>query len=110
MARRPDSRSAEAQAYRRWYWTPQWRQTRTAQLMAEPLCRLCQAKGRIVPATVCDHIEPHKGDEARFWNGPFQSLCETCHNGTKQQVERIGYCTEVGLDGWPIDKAHPANR
>lgn len=110
MGRRPDSRSAEAQAYRRWYWTPQWRQIRAAQLMAEPLCRLCHAKGRIVPATVCDHIEPHKGDKARFWNGPFQSLCEPCHNGTKQQVERIGYCIEVGLDGWPIDKAHPANR
>lgn len=78
--------------------------------MAEPLCRLCHAKGRIVPATVCDHIEPHKGDEARFWRGPFQSLCEPCHNGTKQQVERIGYSTEVGYDGWPVDGRHPANR
>lgn len=37
---------------------------------------------------VCDHIEPHRGDEAKFWAGPFQTLCAPCHNGTKQRIER----------------------
>lgn len=107
---RRDQRSKAAEAYRRWYWTPRWRALAAAQLRAEPLCSTCKARGRYTPATVCDHIEPHKGNETAFWCGPFQSLCKPCHDGAKQQAERRGYSTDVGPDGWPIDPRHPANR
>ena|GEM_PF-2734697 len=32
---------------------------------AGPRCVRCKAKGRLVPATVVDHITPHRGDAKR---------------------------------------------
>jgi 5-methylcytosine-specific restriction endonuclease McrA len=93
-----DSRSPQAQVYRRWYWTPQWRATSKAQLKLEPLCRMCDAVGRVTPATVCDHIQDHKGDAALFWDrSNHQSLCKPCHDGPKR-TGRMG----IGVDGWPV--------
>src|SRR6266404_1730756 len=31
------------------------------QLRIEPLCRLCLEAGRVTPATVADHVTPHRG-------------------------------------------------
>jgi 5-methylcytosine-specific restriction enzyme A len=44
------------------------------------------------------------GDETKFWQGPFQSLCGPCHNSTKQALEKSGtpkITVRIGLDGWP---------
>lgn len=76
---------------RRWYQTPAWRALRKAQLQQEPNCRECRRHGKLVKATVCDHVVPHRGDEAAFWRGPFQSLCKPCHDGWKQSRERRGH-------------------
>jgi hypothetical protein len=43
-------------------------------------------------------------------SGPFQSLCKPCHDSAKRFVEERGYRPDVGLDGWPLDPNHPANR
>jgi len=72
---------------RAWYTTARWRATRKQQLQREPLCAFCKAKGYVEVATVCDHIEPHRGDPVKFWRGPFQSLCQTCHSSDKQRIE-----------------------
>ena len=85
-----------------WYGTARWQKLRRNQLMAEPLCCMCADEGRVTAATVCDHVEPHKGDEGKFWSGPFQSLCKHCHDRHKQREERTGRRTKVyGADGWP---------
>lgn len=105
-----DYRSAEAAEYRKLYKSPRWRVIRAHQLQAEPLCRMCKAQKRITAATVCDHIEPHKGDVEKFFAGPFQSLCKPHHDGEKQSDERLGYSKEIGMDGWPVDDLHPVNR
>lgn len=61
-------------------------------------------------ANVVDHINAHKGDRALFFEaGNLQSLCAWHHDSAKQQQERLGYSTQVGLDGWPLDGNHPAN-
>lgn len=108
-----NQRSAAAQLYRAWYSTARWRRIREAQLTAEPLCRSCKAAGRITAATVCDHIEPHRGDPTRFWAGPFQSLCDAppwrCHSSGKQSEEAKGYSDALGADGLPSDPRHPFN-
>ncbi|WP_245504083.1 HNH endonuclease [Lichenihabitans psoromatis] len=78
------------QPWRTWYKTARWRTLRQWQLNTEPLCRICTAEDRLTPATVCDHVMPHRGDEALFWSGPFQSLCERCHSRDKQREERAG--------------------
>lgn len=98
-------RSPEAEAYRRWYKTARWQRIRARQLNAEPLCAFCLDVGRVTAATICDHIEPHRGDPELFWRGPFQSLCKSCHDSDKQRVEKGGTRRQtIGTDGWPIGK------
>lgn len=81
----------------------QWRKLRARQLRDDPLCRMCKARGQITLATICDHIEPHKGDIEKFWAGPFQSLCKPCHDSDKQRIEKGGKPKPfIGLDGWPV--------
>ncbi|PLR25216.1 hypothetical protein SGCZBJ_12630 [Caulobacter zeae] len=60
---------------------------RVRQLRDFPLCAFCEREERVTPATVCDHVERHGGDEERFFAGPFQSLCKRCHDSTKQADE-----------------------
>lgn len=106
-----DKRSPQAQLYRKLYNTARWHRTRTYQLRQEPLCQSCKRKGYVVQATVCHHMDKDsKLDPERFFHGPFESRCTECHNATDQQIERIGFSTEVGSDGWPISPDHPANR
>jgi hypothetical protein len=40
---------------------------------------MCLKDGRINAATIADHIEPHKGDEQKFFFGELQSLCKLHH-------------------------------
>ena len=85
------------------YNNKQWRAIRSEQLHNEPLCRRCKAIGIYTPATVCDHIDPHKGDVEAFWRGPFQSLCQVCHSLDKQRIEKnLEIKPVIGLDGWPM--------
>ena len=58
-----------------------WQRYRLRYLAEHPLCVSCESRGQIVPATVVDHIKPHKGDNALFWNPKnHQGLCVRCHN------------------------------
>lgn len=61
------------------YNDPRWKQIRAEQLEVEPFCRICKRNGKLTRATEVDHIEPHNGDEFKFFFGPFQSLCHSCH-------------------------------
>ena len=110
MAKRPDYRSEEAKAYRHWYWTSRWRRLRAAQLTAHPLCARCLAQGTVTPATVANHVIPHKGDEVLFWEGQLESSCKPHHDGVIQAEEARGYAIGNGSDGRPIDPGHPWNR
>ncbi len=107
--RYPDTRTARAQAYRKWYSTTRWRKLRTSVLRDQPLCQMCSTPNIPVPATVCDHVTPHRGDEHLFWSGPFQGLCAPCHDQHKQGIEARGYGTAIDADGWPLDTSHPVN-
>lgn len=89
----------------RLYGTAKWQRIRKAQLSREPLCRYCTQMGRVVAATVCDHITPHRGNATAFYAGPFQSLCATCHSGAKQQLEKSGVLRGCGVDGYPMGRS-----
>ena len=80
------------------------------QLTEFPLCAMCLARKVITPATVADHITPHKGDHQSFYWGELQSLCQHCHSSRKKQQETHGYQRDIGADGWPTDPNHPANK
>jgi 5-methylcytosine-specific restriction endonuclease McrA len=93
-----------------WYTSVGWLRRRRHQLRVEPLCEFCLKRGMVVPATIADHIEPHRGDRNAFVLGRLQSLCIQCHNSAKRQSERRGYFRGTGLDGMPLDKNHPVYR
>jgi 5-methylcytosine-specific restriction protein A len=91
----------------RWYNRAAWRKRQAHQLRLKPLCEQCEREGRLTPATVVDHVEPHKGDYNKFRLGRLQSLCQSCHSSTKAIIEKRGYDPAIGVDGWPIDPRHP---
>lgn len=66
---------------------------------------MCQAYGRVTVAEVVDHVTPHKGDQALFWDrGNWQALCATHHNSDAQRAEKSGTIRRsIGMDGWPIE-------
>jgi hypothetical protein len=68
---------------------------------------MCLAEGRVTSASIADHIEPHRGDQLKFFLGELQSLCPTHHESSKKRQEHRGYSTQVGPDGWPVDPEHP---
>ncbi len=66
-----------------------WRKIRAEFLAANPRCSW---PGCTAPATVVDHIQPHRGNRALFFNpANFQALCAHCHNSHKQAQERAAH-------------------
>lgn len=84
--------------WRAWYATERWRALRL-EVLARDLWR-CQWPGCGVTlkggrdhdrAAVVDHVRPHRGDEALFWDvSNLQALCKRCHDGAKQRAEAAG--------------------
>lgn len=72
----PDLRpSSHKRGYNR-----QWQVASSAFLVDHPLCEHCRTAGRLTSATCVDHIKPHKGDPALFWDRTnWQALCTSCH-------------------------------
>lgn len=79
------------------------------QLRTHPLCATCLSRGVTTPATIADHVEPHRGDWNAFMLGKLQSLCKPCHDKDKRLLDLHGYSDDIGDDGWPLDPRHPAN-
>jgi len=70
---------------------------------------MCASEGRTTSATIADHVIPHKGNEALFWDGKLQPLCKTHHDSTKKAQDSgkgMGYDSE----GKPLDPNHPWNK
>ena len=58
-----------------------WRAARKIFLGQNPLCAKCLERGMLTPATVVDHILPHRGDQQLFWDqSNWQPLCKGCHD------------------------------
>jgi 5-methylcytosine-specific restriction enzyme A len=58
-----------------------WRAARKRFLVNHPLCAECERVGKLIAATIVDHIIPRKGDTNRFWDDSnWQALCRQCHN------------------------------
>lgn len=68
-----------------------WRKAREGYLRSHPLCVKHEARGQLVPATVVDHIVPHRGDRRLFWDyDNWQALCKQCHD-VKTATEDGGF-------------------
>lgn len=77
--------------WRRWYASYEWRRRARRQMANEPLCAMCLAEGRVVPAEVADHVERVNGDYTRFRLGKLQSLCKAHHERSKDHVESMAF-------------------
>lgn len=96
------------------YATQYWKQQRITQLSQKPLCASCLIEGKVVQATVVDHVFPHRQNNDKFQNNLFQSLCVSCHtnktleenNGKYQYFSPNGIITYTDLDyGKTINQA-----
>ncbi|MFT8210866.1 MAG: HNH endonuclease signature motif containing protein [Symbiopectobacterium sp.] len=102
-----------------------WDKARRAFLAKHPLCAMCQANNFINPATVVDHIVPHRLHFAKtteelkiakklFWDeNNWQPLCVQHHNTTKQRMEKgnKGYgCDETGMPSNPNSHWYQQNK
>ena len=78
--------SASARGY-----SARWRRARLAFLARHPLCASCQAQERLVPATVVDHVVPHRGDQTLFWQeSNWAPACKRCHDAKTAREGRWG--------------------
>jgi len=58
-----------------------WRKASKSFLRAYPMCERHLDRDQWVPASVVDHVIPHKGDYELFWDEEnWQSLCKRCHD------------------------------
>ena len=71
-----EQRSAASRGYGR-----AWQKASKRYLEAHPLCVACLKEGKYTRATVVDHIKPHRGDKALFWDERnWQALCKRHHD------------------------------
>ncbi|KAB2730721.1 HNH endonuclease [Brucella intermedia] len=70
-------------------YTARWDRAAAAFKRDNPLCIGCEAVDRVELASVVDHIIPHKGDDALFWDqANWQPCCTKHHDIVKQYLER----------------------
>ena len=74
---------------RAWYNSKRWQEMRRQVLQdAGFTCARCGFASLEKGGLVADRIEPHREDEARFWDREnLQCLCWTCHSRDKQREE-----------------------
>ena len=79
-----------------WLNTSRWQRLRLKVLERDSyICRqtgvLLIGKHPAPDSPVVDHIIPHRGDPALFWDeGNLQSVSKAWHDSTKQRLERRG--------------------
>ena len=80
--------SAAARGYGR-----RWQRERVRFLATHPLCEDCKAQGRYVKATDVDHVVPHRGVMALFWDrSNWRALCHSCHSRkTRREDMHVAY-------------------
>ena len=86
--------SRQPEAGRAWYSTERWRRERAAFLRVNPFCAECQQEGKPLHrclANTVDHIKPHRGDVALFWDQTNWQSCCTSHHSRKTCREDGGF-------------------
>lgn len=110
-------------------YTPRWDKAAATFKSRHPWCLGCQAVGKQTATEVVDHVEPHKGNQIKFWDtAKWQPACRHHHDVVKKLLERMFEDCEIiasdlwlnskvaiglskrhppqlriGPDGWPID-------
>lgn len=92
------------------YDTARWRRMRASKLARHPHCQCPHHRHKRRPASVVDHIVPHKGNRRLFFSwSNLQSMTKECHDRFKQSQEKGGHGFDQGCDdsGQPLNPDHP---
>lgn len=106
-------RSAEAESYRRLYNTKAWKRLRIQCFIRDGFrCRrtgnLLGGKHPAPDSPVANHIKPHRGDPALFFDlANLECIAKSVHDSLVQSEERTGRKKGCDENGWPIDENHP---
>jgi 5-methylcytosine-specific restriction enzyme A len=78
------------QHWRAWYKTSRWQRLRWSVLVRDLFtCIECKRIEADTSQLVADHIQPHRGDAALFWDaGNLQCMCKACHDSVKQARDK----------------------
>jgi 5-methylcytosine-specific restriction protein A len=73
---------------------------------SHPYCRGCLAFGIQRRTEVVDHVDPHRGDHAKFWNASqWQAACRWHHDKIKKRLEAAFERGEIGVSDLWLDSA-----
>ena len=76
-------------SWRSWCKSPTWKSIRRHRLAKEPRCRQCAIEGRTAVAIYVDHVKPHRGQWALFFQYEnTQSLCAHHHSLHKHKDQQ----------------------
>lgn len=81
-----------------------WQRLRASVLADEPLCRMCQARNVIEPATDVDHSDGNPGNNA---TDNLVPLCHSCHSIKTARDHGKDVYMGCDTDGMPLDPNHP---
>lgn len=77
------------QVVQRWYYTVRWKRLRA--LVLRTCAYQCQACGQVQHQLEVDHIRPHHGNRALFWDARnLQALCAACHTRKTMRDTQAG--------------------
>lgn len=63
------------------YNSKEWLSLRSEKLKLNPLCEECEVKGKLIPATVVNHIQPvTQFPDLKLNIDNLESLCRKCHD------------------------------
>jgi hypothetical protein len=80
-------------------YTASWDRASQQFKRAHPRCLGCQAVGKVTAVAVTDHVEPHRGDPAKFWDQRmWQPCCRWHHDVVKKRLELMFDNGEIGVD------------
>jgi len=91
---------------RSWHWLYDWRWTKASKafIARNPYCIGCRAAGRTELTALTDHVVPHKGDRALFWNAEgWQPSCRWHHDVVKQALEHMYEAGLIGAESLRLD-------
>lgn len=112
-----DAKRRAEKPWRSWYNTKEWFRLRAFVFQRDsvelpnglrvPRCRqtgvLLTGKHPAPNSPVADHIKPHRGDRAKFFDPRnVETVSKAYHDSAKQAREAKKDQRPIGRDGWPI--------
>ncbi len=80
-------------------YTTAWDKSSASFKVRHAHCLGCEAIGKLSATEVVDHVEPHKGDQVKFWNtAMWQPACRWHHDVIKPRLERLFADGEIAVD------------